>query len=105
MCIDMHKVIDVVKIQDKIEQMNLLTKQIIELSIQDKQSSMEENLRYRDSVQRRQRQLKNALISELMTLIAESRKMNLSQIDRASLDTTITRLNKKLYEATSLIIL
>jgi hypothetical protein len=40
-----------------------------------------------------------------MTLIAESRKMKLNNAERAQLDTAITGLNKKLYEATSLTIL
>lgn len=84
--------------------MSVLARQIIEVSVQETQS-VHENLRYRVSVQKRQRQSKNALVSELMTLIAESRKMKLNNAERAQLDTAITGLNKKLYEATSLTIL
>lgn len=40
-----------------------------------------------------------------MTLVAECRKMKLNQTDRAKFDTTITKLNEKLYEATSMTIL
>lgn len=84
--------------------MSVLARQIIEISVQETQS-VQENLRYRVSVQKRQRQSKNVLVSELMTLIAESRKMKLNNAERAQLDTAITGLNKKLYEATSLTIL
>jgi len=84
--------------------MSVLARQIIEISVQETQT-VHENLRYRVSVQKRQRQSKNALVSELMTLIAESRKMKLNNAERAQLDTAITGLNKKLYEATSLTIL
>ena len=84
--------------------MNVLAEQIIEMSTQLAQPG-NENLKYRNSVHRQQRDSKNELISELMTLIAECRKMNLNQTDKAKLDATITRLNNDLYEATSLIIL
>ena len=84
--------------------MNALATQIIDASVQSAQPT-NENRKYRDSIRRKQKHTKNVLISELMTLIAECRKMNLSQNDRASLDTAITRLNKKLYDATSLVIL
>jgi len=84
--------------------MNALATQIIDTSVQETQLA-NENLKYRVSIQRQQRNSKNALISELMTLIAECRKMNLNHTDKASLDAAITRLNKKLYEGTSLTIL
>ena len=84
--------------------MNVLAMQIIEVSLQHAQP-VNENLKYRVSLQRQQRNSKNEFISELMMLIAECRKMNLSQTDKAKFDTAITRLNEKLYEATSLTIL
>jgi hypothetical protein len=92
------------EIKEKIQRMNELAKQIIEVSIQEAQTS-NDNFKYRLAAQKQQRQSKNVLISELMTLIAECRKMNLNQDERAGLDTAITRLNKRLYEATSLVIL
>jgi len=84
--------------------MNVLAMQIIEVSTQLAQP-INENLKYRKSLHRQQRDSKNEFIGELMTLIAECRKMKLNQTDKASLDTAITRLNEKLYEATSLTIL
>ncbi len=84
--------------------MNVLAKQIIEVSIQLAQP-VNENLKYRHSIHRQQRNSKNEFIGELMTLLAECRKMNLNQTDKAKLVATITRLNEKLYEATSLTIL
>ncbi len=84
--------------------MNALARQIIEVSIQLAQP-VDENLKYRNSIHRQQRDSKNEFICELMTLIAECRKMNLNQTEKAKLDTAITILNEKLYEATSLIIL
>ena len=84
--------------------MNVLATQIIEVSIQLAQPA-DGNLKYRNSMQRQQRNSKNQFISELMMLIAECRKMNLNQIDKAKFDTAITRLNEKLYEATSMTIL
>lgn len=84
--------------------MNVLAMQIIKVSTQQPQP-VNENLKYRLSIHRQQRDSKNEFISELMTLVAECRKMNLNQTDKAKLDTAITRLNKKLYEATSLTIL
>ena len=84
--------------------MNVLATQIIEISIQLAQPA-DGNLKYRNSMQRQQRNSKNQFIRELMTLISECRKMNLNQIDKAKFDTAITRLNEKLYEATSLTIL
>ena len=84
--------------------MNVLAKQIIEVSIQLAQP-VNENLKYRHSIHRQLSDSKNGFISELMTLIAECRKMSLNQTDKARLDTAINRLNKKLYEATSLTIL
>ena len=92
------------EIKKKMQRMNEITEQIIEISIRDAQSSAD-TLRFRNSAQRKLRQSKNVLISELMTLIAECRKMTLSQTEIANLDTTITKLNKRLYEATSLVIL
>ncbi|MFY3740905.1 MAG: hypothetical protein HMLIMOIP_001350 [Candidatus Nitrosomirales archaeon] len=84
--------------------MNVLATQIIEVSIQLAQP-VNENLKHHHSIRRQLRDSKNGFISELMTLIAECRKMSLNQNDKASLDTAINRLNKKLYEATSLTIL
>jgi len=83
--------------------MNALAGQIVEVSTQQAQP-VNENLKYRLSIYKQQRQSKNVLISELMTLVAECRKMNLNQTDKAKLEAAITRLNKKLYEATSLTI-
>ncbi len=83
--------------------MNVLANQIIEVSIQLAQP-IEENLKYGRSIQKKQRQTKNESISELMTLVAESRKMNTSETNKAELDAAINSLNKKLYEATSLTI-
>ena len=84
--------------------MNVLARQITEVSIQLAQP-VNENLKYRHSIYRQQKDSKNEFIRELMTLIAECRKMNLNQTDKAKLDIAMTRLNKKLYEATSLTIL
>ena len=92
------------KIEQDIQRMNILATQIIEVSRELAQPGSE-NLRYRNSVHKRQRDSKSQLISELMQLIAECRKMNLNQTDRAKFDAAITTLNKKLYEATSLTIL
>jgi len=84
--------------------MNVLARQIIEVSIQQAQP-VNENLKYRRSIHKHQRDSKNEYIGELMTLLAECRKMSLNPTDKASLDAAITKLNKKLYEATSLTIL
>lgn len=92
------------KIEEKMQRMNALATQIIDISVQSAQPT-NGNLKYRVSIQRQQRYTKNALISELMTLIAECRRMSLNQTDKASLDASITRLNSKLYQATSLTIL
>lgn len=84
--------------------MNVLAGQIVEVCIQQAQP-VNGNLKYRLSIHKRQRQSKNELISELMTLVAECRKMNLNQTDKAKLDAAVNRVNKKLYAATSLTIL
>lgn len=91
-------------IEEKIEHMNALATQIIDVSVQIAQPTTS-NLKYRVSIHKQQKQTKNVLISELMALIEECRKMRLSQTDKASLDAAITKLNKSLYEATSLTIL
>ncbi len=91
------------KIEEKIQRMNALTKQIIEMSVQSAQP-VTENRKNRASLIRQQKQTKNASISELMSLIAECRKMNLNEADKATLEAAITKLNKKLYDATSLTI-
>jgi hypothetical protein len=92
------------EIEKKMQHMDVLAEQIIEISHREVESS-KDTLRFRHSVQKKLRQSKNELISELMTLISECRKMRLSQAENARLDTAITGLNKKLYEATSLVIL
>ncbi len=84
--------------------MNVLASQIIEVSVQLAQP-VNENLGYNRSIQKRQRQSKSESISELMTLIAECRKMNTDETNKAALDAAITSLNKRLYAATSLTIL
>jgi len=91
-------------IEEKIHHMNALATQIIDVSVQIAQPTSS-NLKYRVSIHKQQKQTKNVLISELMTLIEGCRKMNLNQTDKASLDAAITKLNKGLYEATSLTIL
>ncbi len=91
-------------IEEKIQHMDALATQIIDVSVQIAQPT-NSNLKYRVSIHKQQKQTKNVLISELMTLIDECRKMNLNQTDKASLDAAITRVNKGLYEATSLTIL
>lgn len=92
------------KLEENIQQMNDLTGKIIHISNQQVESA-NANLKYRVSSQRKQINNKNGFVSELMTVIADCRKMKLNQVDKATLDTTITRLNERLYEATSLIIL
>ncbi len=84
--------------------MNVLAKQIIEVSIVQAQPA-KENLKYRNFIHKQQRKSKDEFIGELMTLLAECRKMNLNQTDKAKLDRAMTRLNEKLYAATSLTIL
>jgi len=84
--------------------MNSLGTQIIEISTQATQPPTED-LRHRVSFQRQQRKAKNDLVSELMTLLSVSRKMKLNESDSALLDEFRTKLNKKLYKATSLTIL
>jgi hypothetical protein len=92
------------KLEENIRQMNALTGKIIHVSNQQVEFA-NANLKYRVSSQRKQINDKNGFVSELMTVIADCRKMKLNQADKATLDTTITRLNERLYEATSLIIL
>jgi hypothetical protein len=77
---------------------------IIEISNQATHSPTED-LKHRVSFQKQQKQAKNDLVSELMTLLSESRKMKLNESDSPLLDASLTKLNKKLYEATSLTIL
>ncbi len=91
-------------IEEKIQHMNGLATQIIDASVQIAQPT-NENLKFSLSNQRKYKHDKNVFVSELMTVIADCRKMNLNQTDKAKLDTTITRLNEKLYAATSLTIL
>ncbi len=91
------------KIEENIERMNALASQIIEVSVHQAQSA-NENLKYRLSMHKQQRQSKNEFIGKLMTLVAECRNMNLNQADKAKLDTALSKLNRKLYEATSLTI-
>jgi len=84
--------------------MNDLAAQIIDVSVQLAQPS-DGNLKYRTSIHKQQRNSKNQFIRELMTLVAECRKMKLTNADKAKFDTAITKLNEKLYEATSMTIL
>lgn len=91
-------------IEEKIHHMNALATQIIDVSVQIAQPT-NENLKFSLSNHRKHKHDKNVFVSELMTVIADCRKMNLNQTDKAKLDTTITRLNEKLYAATSLTIL
>lgn len=84
--------------------MNVLASNIINVSKKLK-DSRSEDLIYPTVVHRRHINNKNAFVSELMKTIAECRKMDLSKIDKAKLDSTINTLNKKLYAATSLTIL
>ena len=90
-------------IEEKIQHMNGLATQIIDVSVQIAQPT-NENLKFSLSNHRKYKHDKNVFVSELMTIIADCRKMNLNQTDKAKLDTTLTRLNEKLYEATSLTI-
>ena len=91
-------------IKENIKRMNSLGAQIIEISTQATQPPTED-LRHRVSFQRQQKKAKNDLVGELMTVLSESRKMKLNESDTALLDGSLTKLNKKLYEATSLTIL
>ncbi len=84
--------------------MNSISMKIIEISNQATHSPTED-LKHRVSFQKQQKQAKNDLVSELMTLLSESRKMKLNESDSALLDASLTKLNKKLYDATSLTIL
>ncbi len=91
-------------IEEKIQHMNGLATQIIDASVQIAQP-IDENLKSSLSNQKKYRHDKNVFVSELMTVIADCRKMNLNQTDRAKLDTALSKLNRKLYAATSLTIL
>jgi hypothetical protein len=91
-------------IEEKIEHMDVLATQIIDVSVQIAQPT-NENLKFSLSSHRKHKHDKNGFVSELMTVIADCRKMNLNQTDKVKLDTTLTRLNEKLYAATSLTIL
>jgi hypothetical protein len=91
-------------IKENIKRMNSIGAQIIEISTQATQPPTED-LRHRVAYQRQQKQAKNDLVGELMTLLSQSRKMKLDESDSALLNASITKLNKKLYEATSLTIL
>jgi len=84
--------------------MNALATQIIEVSTQLAQPA-DGSLKHRNALHKQHRNSKNQFTRELMMLIAECRKMNLSQSDKAKFDTAITKLNEKLYEATSMTIL
>lgn len=92
------------KLEENVQRMNVLAGKIIDVSNQQAESA-NGNLRYPLSGHRRLIHDKNGFVSELMTIIADCRKMNLNQTDKAKLDMTITRLNEKLYAATSLTIL
>jgi len=92
------------KIDENLQRINDLATQIIEVSVQLAQPT-DGNLKYRNSIHKQQRNSKNQFIRELMTLVAECRKMKLNQNDKAKFDKAITRLNEKLYEATSMTIL
>ncbi len=83
--------------------MNSISMKIIEISNQATHSPTED-LKHRVSFQKQQKQAKNDLVSELMTLLSESRKMKLNESDSPLLDASLTKLNKKLYDATSLTI-
>ncbi len=83
--------------------MNILAEQIIELCGQMSRT-INESPKFRHSVQKRQRDSKNLFVGQLMSLVAECRKMDLNQTDKAKFDSAVSKLNERLYEATSLII-
>ncbi len=91
------------EIEEKMREMHVLATKIVVVS-KEIMVSADENDNFRLSAQRKRKHSKNEFISQLMTLIADCRKMNLSEGDRASLDVTVTRLNNELYAATSLTI-
>jgi len=91
-------------IKENIKRMNAVGEKIIEISTQATRPS-DGDLRHHVAFQRKQKQTKNDLVSELMTLLSESRKMKLNESDSALLKASLTKLNNKLYEATSLTIL
>jgi hypothetical protein len=92
------------KLEENVQRMDVLAGNIIDVSNQQAESA-NGHLKYRSSNHRRLVHDKNGFVSELMTIITDCRKMNLNQVDKATLDMTITRLNKKLYAATSMTIL
>ncbi len=92
------------KLEENVQRMDVLAGMIVDVSNQQAEFGIG-RLKYRSSIHRRLIRDKNGFVSELMTRIADCRKMNLDQVDKATLDTTIARLNEKLYVATSLTIL
>jgi len=96
------------KLEENVQRMDVLAGMIIDVSNKvslAQAESINEHPKYRSSNHRKLIHDKNEFVSELMTRIADCRKMKLNQVDKATLDTTIARLNEKLYEATSLTII